>query len=145
MKKCLYICICMFALLMGCGNKMSNVNTDMATRETTDSEKDDVNVWSYKIETDFVEQLFASPEFRIECNNDGVKYEKNGIKSKLVYEQDGYYLSYESSEGNLKNVKLDICPKKPMDMYFYEEDIDWDGDKELLVSCTHSTGIGARM
>lgn len=56
-----------------------------------------------------------------------------------------YYLSYESNEGNLKNVKLDICPKKPMDMCFYEEDIDCDGDKELLVSCTHSTGIGARM
>lgn len=32
-----------------------------------------------------------------------------------------------------------------MDMCFYEEDIDWDGDKELLVSFTHSTGIGARM
>lgn len=59
MKKYLYMCICMLALLMGCGNKMSNVNTDMATRETTDSEKDDVNVWSHKVDLRMLNWTFV--------------------------------------------------------------------------------------
>lgn len=143
MKKCLYLCVFILVLLAGCGNKMSDGME--TTNDESDKVKDDRNIWEERIETDVVKSLFASAECKIEYGNDYVVYEKDGVKANLVYEQDGYFLSYESSSGSIQNTKLDIYPKMPIDLYFYEEDIDFDGYKELLVCCTHSTGSGTRV
>lgn len=145
MRKILFgICLCSIAGLTGCGNVIFNNISEEITLVSNDQLEDDLqSEWEEVPEINQVEQVFYSSD-QVLRTNEGLIWEKSDAKAE-VYENTGeYYLSYESKIVHLENVKLDISPKIPIEMRFYETDLNSDGEIELMITYTRATGTGSK-
>lgn len=138
MKK---ILICFFVLnillLVGCGSMNSsydNTNTTIATNTS------DTALWEQAVQADDC-KMFQKSDMKYDRYS--VTWENNKGQAYLEYRDDKVYLTYKSELGECSDEKFDYIQSNYLtETEFYEEDVNSDGYKELLISYTQGTGTG---
>ena len=136
MKK---ILICFFMLnilvLVGCGSVNSSYNS-VDTIDNTDTV-----LWEQAVQSDDCEMFQKS-----DMNYDeySVTWENNKGQAHLEYKDDKVYLTYKSELGECFDEEFAYIQSNCItETKFYEEDVNSDGYKELLISYIQGTGSGS--
>lgn len=145
-------------LLVGCGGNSSHndigtnvadvgkqaAQTDVGNATNAVDTVDDL--WEQHVQVDECE-MFQKSDLIQHSNDKGSEdatWENDKAQAYLkTVDNNATYLTYKSKLGECVDVPFDFVQAKSItNTKFYEEDINADGDKELLISYTQGTGTG---
>lgn len=133
--------------IVGCGTIYTR--NDNSTREkdtqADESESTTTALWDQDVQVDKCETIFQRTDLT-QHDDYSVIWENTKGQAKLEFIDEKVYLTYKSELGECTNAIFDyIQPNRIPDTEFFEEDINSDGQKELLITYLQATGTGCQL